>query len=377
MKHNFLHLKLKMLLWVIVCTMAAWLVGILVLELLLDGLLREPLARLFFWFTENWRGLSEAEAAQAYQSLVVDHKPLILAVLIALFMFIACYVAFGRFSRYLNQITDSVHQVFSGETEPVILPEELSPIQTDLNGIQKALLHRRTLMDSDAQRKSDLIAYLAHDLKTPLTSVLGYLDLLHTRPDLPLEQRIKYTGIALDKAQRLEKLITEFSDITQMELGTIVQEQEAVRLDLLLYQLAEEFYPLMTEKNLSLQMELGGRIDVTGSPERLARAFDNVLRNAVSYSNPGTTVGLNAATFSDHVEVVISNEGLQIPEGELTTIFQKFYRLDEARQTRTGGAGLGLAIAKEIVDLHGGTIRAAVTGRRTIFTIQLPLRQED
>lgn len=376
MKHNFLHLKLKMLLWVIVCTMAAWLVSIVVMELLLDGILREPLSQLFFRLATGWRGLSAEQAASAYQTLVVENKPLILAVLIALFMFIACYVAFGRFSRYLNQITDSVHQVFSGETEPVILPEELSPIQADLSGIQKALLHRQSLLTSDAQRKKDLIAYLAHDLKTPLTSVLGYLELLHTQPDLPLEQRVKYTGIALDKAQRLEKLITEFSDITQMELGVSTQDLQPVRLDLLLYQLAEEFYPLMAEKNLSCQMDLGGRIDVTGSPERLARAFDNVLRNAVSYSNPGTTIGLNAATLSDHVEVVISNEGLQIPEGELTTIFQKFYRLDEARQTRTGGAGLGLAIAKEIVEFHGGTIRAAVTGRRTIFTIQLPLQQE-
>jgi two-component system sensor histidine kinase VanS len=111
---------------------------------------------------------------------------------------------------------------------------------------------------------------------------------------------------------------------------------------------------------------------VAGDPGRLARVFDNVLRNAVSYSKPGTEVELNAWEEDGWALVSISNEGLEIPEGELSSIFQKFYRLDEARSTRTGGAGLGLAIAREIVEHHGGTIQAESTGKRTVFTVRLP-----
>ena len=119
--------------------------------------------------------------------------------------------------------------------------------------------------------------------------------------------------------------------------------------------------------------EIGLLLPAQGDGERLARVFDNVLRNAVSYSTPGGPVILTARREGEQAVVTIANDGLEIPEKELSNIFQKFYRLDAARSTRTGGAGLGLAIAKEIVELHGGTIRCESTGARTAFVIALPL----
>ncbi|MPN56322.1 Sensor protein kinase WalK [bioreactor metagenome] len=110
-----------------------------------------------------------------------------------------------------------------------------------------------------------------------------------------------------------------------------------------------------------------------GDPDKLARVFDNVLRNAVNYSSPGGRVDIEARRSGTWAEVAIRNEGLEIPEQELSNIFQKFYRLDQARSTRTGGAGLGLAIAREIVERHGGTIRAESNGKYTSFLIRLPL----
>ena len=221
------------------------------------------------------------------------------------------------------------------------------------------------------------MAFLAHDLKTPLTSVVGYLTLLRDRPEMDADQRAKYTGIALDKAERLEELLGEFFDITRMDLEGGADSGETVQLTLLLEQLADEFYPLFAEKNLTCQAQLEPHLTVAGDPDKLARVFDNVLRNAVSYSTPGGEVGVTARRQGGLVEVVISNEGLEIPEGELARIFEKFYRLDAARSTRTGGAGLGLAIAKEIVELHGGTIRAESTGKHTSFVISLPALGEE
>ena len=244
-------------------------------------------------------------------------------------------------------------------------------------GELSAVRERRALQQEEQRqaqrRKQDLIAFLAHDLKTPLTSVLGYLELLRDEPGLSEEQRSKYTGIALSKAQRLEELVGEFFDINTMDLT--LDKRDPVQISFLLEQLADEFYPLFAAKELSCVPEIEPHLVVEGDGDRLARVFDNVLRNAVSYSTPSSPVGLAAHREGKSVVVTITNEGLEIPEGELSNIFEKFYRLDAARSTSTGGAGLGLAIAKEIVELHGGTIRAESTGTRTAFVISLPLKK--
>ena len=169
----------------------------------------------------------------------------------------------------------------------------------------------------------------------------------------------------------------EFFDITRMDLDSGAGERHPIQLSMLLEQLSDEFYPLFAEKELECTVEIQHHLVVLGDPDKLARVFDNVLRNAVSYSTPGGRVEVRARKVERQAEIVVRNEGLEIPEGELANIFHKFYRLDAARSTRTGGAGLGLAIAKEIVELHGGAIRAESNGRFTSFVITLPLFEED
>lgn len=252
-------------------------------------------------------------------------------------------------------------------------PRSLRRVAPQLSLLRGKLLSQQQEVREEVKRRQDLIAFLAHDLKTPLTSVLGYLQLLQDEPDLPAEQREKYTGIALDKARRLEELVEEFFDINTMDLA--LEGGENIQLSLLLEQLWDEFYPLFAEKELTGTPDIQPHLTVKGDGDRLARVFDNVLRNAVKYSTSGTAVGLTARGEGGMAVVTITNQGLEIPEKELSNIFQKFYRLDTARSTRTGGAGLGLAIAKEIVDAHGGSIRAESTGSTTAFVISLPLVQ--
>lgn len=252
-------------------------------------------------------------------------------------------------------------------------PRSLRRVAPQLALLRGKLLSQQQEVREEVKRRQDLIAFLAHDLKTPLTSVLGYLQLLKDEPDLPAEQREKYTGIALDKARRLEELVGEFFDINTMDLAQ--EGEENIQLSLLLEQLWDEFYPLFAEKELTGEPDIQPHLTVKGDGDRLARVFDNVLRNAVKYSTPGTDLGLTARGEAGMAVVTITNQGLEIPEKELSNIFQKFYRLDAARSTRTGGAGLGLAIAKEIVDAHGGSIRAESTGSTTAFVISLPLVQ--
>ena len=370
---RYARLKGKMLLLVVLGTLLALAAALALWETVVDGLLQDAFARGVLWACQSLFGYDEAGAQAFYQTVFRNHKEAWLALLTVLLMLGAFYLALGRFTRWLDQIAAAVGQVMAETGEPVSLPRELRPLEEDLRTLQHTLEAREAQAREAKQRRQDLVAFLAHDLKTPLTSVLGYLNLLHDEPALPEEQRRKYTDVALDKANRLEELVSEFFDITRMDLGAPGEGGEPIQLSLLLEQLADEFYPAFAEKGLTCRTDITPRLVVRGEADKLVRVFENVLRNAVSYSTPGGAVELEARARGREAEISIRNEGLEIPEQELTHIFQKFYRLDQARSTRTGGAGLGLAIAREIVERHGGTIRAESDGRRTTFHILLPL----
>lgn len=258
--------------------------------------------------------------------------------------------------------------------------EELALVAADA---KRAAAERERQLADESARRSDLVTYLAHDLKTPLTSVIGYLSLLDEVPDMSDAQRARYTGIALDKACRLERLVNEFFDITRYSLTNIELELAPVDLAGLLVQLADEFYPALAAHGNVARVTVAGTVRtvedpgeplvVTADAARLARVFGNLLRNAISYSDEGTPVEIGAVAGEGSVVVTVSDTGATIPSHKLRAIFDRFFRLDEARGSATGGAGLGLAIAREIVELHGGSISAASENGRTTFTVELPL----
>ena len=257
--------------------------------------------------------------------------------------------------------------------------EELALVAADA---KRAASEREHQLADESARRSDLVTYLAHDLKTPLTSVIGYLSLLDEVPDMPEAQRVRYTGVALDKACRLERLVNEFFDITRYSLTNIELELAPVDLAGLLVQLADEFYPALAAHGNVAKVTVAGAartveqpgepLMVTADAARLARVFGNLLRNAIAYSDEGTPIELAADEEEGRVVVTVSDTGATIPSHKLRTIFDRFFRLDESRGSATGGAGLGLAIAREIVELHGGTISAASEDGRTTFTVELP-----
>ena len=343
MDGKYTRLKLKMLLLVVLGTLIAGGVGLFLLEVVVDGVLQDPFARFFLWAATTLFGQSPEGAAELYQRYIRNNKQGILSLGTLRVMLLACYRAMGRFTRWLDDIRSATRRLVEAQAEPVELPRELAPIQEDLNAIQRQLRAREAAARESEQRKGYLVAVRAHDLKTPLASLVGYRTRLRDDPGLDAAQRAKFTGIALDKARRLEELLGEFFDITRMDLDSGPGERQPIQLSMLLEQLAAEFYPLFAEKQLRCTVEIQHPLVVLGDPDKLARVFDNVLRNAVSYSTPGGRVDIQAKTVGRQAEITIRNEGLEIPEGELANIFQKFYRLDAARSSRTGGAGLGLA----------------------------------
>lgn len=288
---------------------------------------------------------------------------------------IITYVFISKPLRYLDEVVLAAEQLAVPGPEPISLPVTLKNVQDELNLVREEALRSALAAKEAEQRKNDLIVYLAHDLKTPLTSVLGYLTLLRDEPQISPELRAKYTGIALDKAARLEELIDEFFDITRFNLTAISLEEETVDLSRLLEQTMSEFTPLLAEKDLDWASDLAPRVRLLCDPDKLQRVFDNLLRNAVNYSYRGGTIAVSLERAEDRVVVRVRNRGKTIPQEKLDRIFEQFFRLDNARASTTGGAGLGLAIAKEIVELHGGTITAESADEAIVFTVSLPDRQ--
>ncbi len=254
-----------------------------------------------------------------------------------------------------------------------VFPPDYAEVAAQIVQIKSTMQRHEQAMKTETERKNDLITYLAHDLKTPLTSVIGYLDLLEEASDMPDGQRHKYIHITLEKALRLEKLINEFFEITRYNLQQIVLEKETIDLSFMLMQLTDEFYPLLTSHGNSIELKIEEDMSVYGDSVKLARVFNNILKNAISYSYPNTPIKVYAGKREADIFICFINQGKTIPPEKLNAIFEKFYRMDESRSTNTGGAGLGLAIAKEIVTLHGGTISASSENEMTSFSVTLPL----
>lgn len=310
-----------------------------------------------------------------YQTLlfVRDYFPAFLTGAVLLGWTWITYRFIARPLRYLDLVTSAAEQLAHPDESPIVLPDALADTEYELNLVrERALRDARAAQDAE-QRKNDLIIYLAHDLKTPLTSVIGYLSLLQDEPQISPELRAKYTGIAWRKALRLEDLINEFFDITRFSLSHLTLNREDINLTRMLEQMTFEFQPSLAEKGLSWTLQLTADVHLLCDPDKLERVFDNLFRNAVYYSYPGSAIAVRLALQDGAAVVQVENQGKTIAPEKLSRIFEQFFRLDAARATSTGGAGLGLAIAKEIVELHHGTIAAESRDERIVFTLRLPL----
>jgi len=376
LKNNYLKLKLSILLQTVLVTAITVLVGGFLLNYVVDGIYNDSFAKTFVSVLMSMH-VKEETAISMYWSLIGNNKTFYMILGFLLLFALFFYVALSKMTKYLDQVGDGIENIISESNEPVHLITELKPIEIRLNEI-KATLRRQELESVESeQKKNDLVLFLAHDLKTPLTSVVAYLTMLDGHPDMNPDEREKYIHIALEKSMRLGDLINEFFDITRYNLQDIELEPVEINLSLMLEQLADELYGVLLEKNLSCEVEVEENLEVYGDPDKLARVFDNILRNAIAYCYGNTKILIGARRKGRDVEITFTNEGDKIPGAMLQTIFEKFYRVDGSRSSGTGGAGLGLAIAKEIVELHGGRVMAKSDDLKTQFIVTLPSKVQE
>ena len=210
-------------------------------------------------------------------------------------------------------------------------------------------------------------------LYNKITELGRSTDLLEEDPNMPPEQRAARVHIALEKAYRLETMVNEFFEITKYKSQKITLSKETIDLYYMLVQLSDELSPVLAPRGNTVTLHLDEDLTIEADPEKLARVFNNILRNAASYSDPHTEIVISAEKLEHEVILRFQNSGDDIPTEALASLFDKFYRADQARSSDTGGTGLGLAIAKEIVTLHGGTISASSKNHVVTFTISVPL----
>lgn len=250
----------------------------------------------------------------------------------------------------------AMNQISKNPDKEVTLPPYLAVIENKLNNIRIELIKNRNEAKEAEAKKNDLIMYMAHDLKTPLTSIIGYLTLLTEEKQIskPLEE--KYIKIALEKSLRVEELTNQFFEITRYNLHDMPIQKKKIDLSFLLEQLVDECYPMLQERKLTCQVTKPEHVYYEGDGDKLARAFGNLLKNAIHYSYENTIIEIVVEQKEEAIQIKFRNKGDKIPAHKLEKLFDKFYRIDESRASNSGGAGLGLAITKEIIELHEGEI---------------------
>ncbi len=300
---------------------------------------------------------------------------IIISLGIGFFSFAIYFSIFTRkISNYLDEINSGIKELSAGNFNisiPLRENNEFTDIARNLNHMAKDIQLIMELERSTEYKKNELITNVAHDLRTPLTSIIGYLDIVSNHK-LSKEEQDKYIEIVYSKSIRLEKLIEDLFTYTKLEFGQVALHLGQVDMVKLMEQMLEEFYPSFCENGLEYDFKTDEKeVYVEADGSLLARAFENLISNAIKYGKDGKNVNISVETDATTAVISIINYGEVIPNKDINKIFEKFYRVDASRNDEHGGTGLGLAIAKNIINMHNGLIGVRSTMEGTVFEVTL------
>jgi signal transduction histidine kinase len=282
-------------------------------------------------------------------------------------------------AKRLDNIARAVKQVRIGEYR-VLLPnnhtDNLGILEQDINAMAAQIEDNFKERREAEKSKDDFIVNIAHDLRTPLTSIMGYLAFISEK-ELAPELSAKYASIALEKSKQLENLVESLFDIATFTMGNIQMYKSSIDLRKFLCQKQDEFYPQLHSADMEIRLRLPETVfAIFVDGDLTARVFDNLIGNAIRYAKAGKYIDIEASYEKENIRISFITHANPVPEAELEYIFDKLYRIEKSRATSTGGTGLGLSICRRIVELHGGTLTARQAEGGTAFDILLPDKQD-
>lgn len=279
----------------------------------------------------------------------------------------------------LRHIIGELHYIANGHFDhriPFTLKGDTQRVVTSVNSLVDSVIASIDEERRIEKSKDELITNVSHDLRTPLTSIIGYLGLIEDHQYHSEEEILKYTNTAFSKAKQMKSLVDDLFVYTKMRQTDTPLSIATLDVDQMMEQLAASFELEAGEKGMSISVETPDEpVHIEADAEKLGRVFNNLISNALKYGEGGKHIALRVNPVSDD-EVVISveNDGQKIPRAALGQVFERFYRVEESRSKATGGTGLGLAIAQSIVSLHGGYIYVTSDDELTRFVIHLPVK---
>lgn len=279
----------------------------------------------------------------------------------------------------LRHIIAELHYIANGHFDHRI-PFELSGdhqrVVDSVNSLVDSVISSMEEERALKQSKDDLITNVSHDLRTPLTSIIGYLRLIEDHQYQSTEDILKYTHTAYLKSVQMKSLVEDLFEYTKVSQSNPKLNYNKIHVDSMLQQLAASFELEAKQKGFVITSTcVPEDLEMMGDAEKIGRVFNNLITNALKYGTGGKNIYLNAHQINDTVIFEVANDGQKVPAQALGKLFDRFYRVEGSRSKATGGTGLGLAIAQSIVEMHNGTIEAHSNDKRTSFIIQLPLKQ--
>jgi len=302
--------------------------------------------------------------------------PTMIIVGLILFVFYVIALSF-RHIRYLEEIGQAVQMLSTGQLDhriPIRTKDEMGKLAENINIMSARLKSSMEEERQAVQAKQELVTNVSHDLRTPLTSIKGYLQYIHENRYKDEVELMYYADIAYQKTLRLERMVNDLFEYTRFAYGQTRLNLSRIDLRELLGQLCAELRLMAEEAGMELALDgPDEHVMIKADGDKLVRVFENLIANAVRYGRDGRRVDLTVRPSGDKAEVRVINYGEPIPQKDLPHIFDRFHRVDKSRSADTGGTGLGLAIARNIVELHQGTISAESDEAQTCFTVRLPL----
>ncbi|KIS04334.1 sensor histidine kinase [Paucilactobacillus wasatchensis] len=286
-----------------------------------------------------------------------------------------------RYRQYqMHHIIDELHYIAQGHFDhriPFQLKGDQQHVVTSVNSLVDSAIQSMDDERKIEQSKDELITNVSHDLRTPLTSIIGYLGLIEDKQYHSSEDLLKYTHTAYEKAKQMKALVEDLFEYTKVRQTEAPVNIINVNLDQMLEQLAASFELEASKKDIKM-LSNTKPVDlmIEADAEKLGRVFSNLIANGLKYGQGATYIKLEARQKDDKVIVRVSNDGAPIPQKALEHLFERFYRVEESRSKATGGTGLGLAIVQSIVDLHYGSVHAESNDKETSFVVELPMQRE-